>query len=226
MGRHGRRSLVLRRHWRSSVILVRRHRRRRLVLGRRHWRGHLSRAEVSWMEVLGQLGAWHRGRGGWPATVVAYADTHHVKVGGSVLRVRVRVRVRPAAPGIVSRGQVSECHLVGGSGDPRGPAVLGRMVGSDLWFRRAHTRSEDDKTNITKQKPAVGKEVSIVGRPSRAPGRTGPRGRWTGGEYGTISVNRAAATRGSTWYCGRSGRAKRLGRHPLPRSHPSACLVE
>ncbi len=73
------------------------------------------------MEVLGQLGAWNRGRGGWPATVVGHVDIHHVKVGGSGLRVRVRVRVRvrPAAPDVVSRGQVSECHLVDGSGDPR-----------------------------------------------------------------------------------------------------------
>ena len=222
MGRHGRRSLVLRRHWRSSVILMRRHRRRRLVLGRRHWRGHLSRAEVSWMEVLGQLGTWNRGRGGWPATVVGHGDTHHVKAGGSVLRVRVRVRGRPAAPGIVSRGQVSECHLVGGSGDPRGTAVLGRMVGSDLWVRREHTRSEDDKYNKTKARRTKGGEYSWTAESCSRTNRTKRALDW-GREHATISVNRAAATRGSL---GRSGRAKRLGRLPLPRSHPSACLVE
>ncbi len=74
------------------------------------------------MEVLGQLGAWNRGRGRWPATVVGHVHLHHVKVGGSGL---VRVRVRPAAPDILIRGQVSECHLVGGSGDPRGKQSSG-----------------------------------------------------------------------------------------------------
>ena len=103
--------------------------------------------------------------------------------------------------------------------------MVGSGIGSGEHARSVKTR------NITKQKSTVRKEVSVFGRLSRdvisaeSCSRTNRTKRALDWGRGCCYVYQSTGQQQQGGLLCRSERAKRLGRHPLPRSHPSACLV-